>query len=333
MGTRLSKNKGGFLYLESPREQLMKMLVEKTLAAGHTLSFKEVSEDPDMVTPNTYAFYFGSFSEAAETAWKKARAPQRQVSARNPKNGIAIPNSQKPSFGRTDQTVQNYTIKNPLTNRSSGEEIRHSATEPPQTKYRHDEAIGVTSKKPFFNPKSRTSKYTYEKARDLIVSFYKENNRVPTRTDIDSDSTLPCWTTLYRLLGPMSKWDEIVTSALKKEQTEMGELASGKEHSKTDDSAVTKEHPKTDDSAVAKEHPKTDDNIVQEKQATSTKTTSSATPSEPNHLSSTTESVSSAITAKPIINTKYHWEGDILQVEVRVVKPGKSRPVYVTLSV
>ena len=48
MGTQITKNKGGYLYLDSPREQLMKMLVEKTLATGHRLSFKEVSKDSEM---------------------------------------------------------------------------------------------------------------------------------------------------------------------------------------------------------------------------------------------------------------------------------------------
>ena len=71
MGIQLSKTRGGYLSLENPKKQLMKMLIDKTRDVGHLLSFREACEDPNMIDPNNYAFYFGSFREAAELAWRK----------------------------------------------------------------------------------------------------------------------------------------------------------------------------------------------------------------------------------------------------------------------
>ena len=74
------KNNGDKLSTNSPEKDLMDLLVDRTISAGHMLSFKEASEDPEMVKPNSYAFYFGSFSDAARTAWYKAKANLTKLS-------------------------------------------------------------------------------------------------------------------------------------------------------------------------------------------------------------------------------------------------------------
>lgn len=73
MGTYLPRNDGSQFFSNNPREDLIGKLVEKTISAGHLLTFEETSDDPKMFRPNSYAFYYGSFGEAAQTAWRKAK--------------------------------------------------------------------------------------------------------------------------------------------------------------------------------------------------------------------------------------------------------------------
>ena len=68
------KNNGGIFPISSYEKteyEMMKHLVEKTKAAGHQLTFKEASVDPDMIQPNEFprCTYFHSFDEAANAAW------------------------------------------------------------------------------------------------------------------------------------------------------------------------------------------------------------------------------------------------------------------------
>ena len=53
---------------------MLNKLIEKSYAAEHLLTFEEASEDPRMIPPNSYAFYYGSYREAAQIAWQKAKA-------------------------------------------------------------------------------------------------------------------------------------------------------------------------------------------------------------------------------------------------------------------
>lgn len=65
-----SKNNGELFGVTDPKKDLLDLLVKKTMQCGHMITFDEASADPDMVKPNSYAFYFGSYSVAAEKAWK-----------------------------------------------------------------------------------------------------------------------------------------------------------------------------------------------------------------------------------------------------------------------
>lgn len=107
MGVQLSKNNGGYLYLNNPKEQLMEMLVSKTRDIGHMLSFREACEDPEMIAPNNYAFYFGSFNEATKRAWKEAQAPRPAIDTSE--SGKTIPNSKKPP--KKDKSPPSINLK------------------------------------------------------------------------------------------------------------------------------------------------------------------------------------------------------------------------------
>lgn len=67
-------NNGNSRNYTNPKKGLLDLLVRKTISAGHMLTFKEASMDPEMVEPNNFAFYFGSFSESAQKAWREAQA-------------------------------------------------------------------------------------------------------------------------------------------------------------------------------------------------------------------------------------------------------------------
>lgn len=251
MGVHLAKNKGGYVYLENPKEQLMEMLVDKTLALGHLLSFREACEDPELIDPNNYAFYFGSFGEAAKIAWKRATNPQRGNKPTDSK--IELPPSSNTHQGGFNQTRNKHPQK----------------------------------------PRSRTGKYTYREIKKLLVDFYKENDRLPKQAEVMSNPNMPCWATLYRILGDREEWYRIVKAELEKEeslQLHKDEPASQGDTTLTEEQMGVFEDSSSSPSAIG-------------------------------------------LTIKPIINAKYHWEGDILQVEFRVVKPGNARPVYITLSV
>ena len=72
MGIRIELNDGTYFLSDNPKEELMNILVKKTTEAGHLLTFDEANSDLTMIQPNFYAFYYGSFSEAAQIAWKRA---------------------------------------------------------------------------------------------------------------------------------------------------------------------------------------------------------------------------------------------------------------------
>ena len=67
----LDKNNGGAIQTENPQKDLMELLIKKTKELGHIVSFSEAKADPEMVQPNTYAYYFDSFGKAAKRAWDR----------------------------------------------------------------------------------------------------------------------------------------------------------------------------------------------------------------------------------------------------------------------
>lgn len=55
--------------MSSIRQQLFDILVKKTKELGREVTFQEMEEDPGMPSPNDYAFYYGSFSNATKVAY------------------------------------------------------------------------------------------------------------------------------------------------------------------------------------------------------------------------------------------------------------------------
>ena len=365
MGIQLGKSKGGYVFLENPREELMEMLVNKTRAVGHMVSFKEASEDPDLVDPNNFAFYYGSFSEAAAIAWRKVSKPKpHNVEASSAGTAITSTSSNKDAL-RGKATTQKPLI---YTNLSIHKEVEpmHQSEQihaKPNSDKKEAEAKQLTANRtdesPIIKHKGRPNKYNYENTIKLVVDFYKKSGRLPKPIEASSYYELPSWGTLCRILGSREKWDQIVQAEL---QAEILPPANNDESDSQDDtipvaesSATTKSSddepsatisPKglgdtessNDESAPAPTaEPATTEPVTVEPATTessddeSAATISTTEPVVTEPLKN--EVVVSASPEEPFIGIKYDWNGNMLQVTVKVIKPGHTRPVYVTLSV
>ena len=175
------KNNGDKFSTEKPEEDLLSLLIEKTKACGHMLTFAEASADPEMVQPNSYAYYFGSFSEAAKIAWRRARTSISDLS------------------GLTEQGVKTVEAL---------KKIRQITGEP----YRRE--VNWMSEFQEKGHKGKGARYTIEEVKEALVSFYNRTGKLPGQNDTKKyDSGLPSWGTLTRFLGPKSGWKAIIGGA------------------------------------------------------------------------------------------------------------------------
>ena len=78
----LLKKDGGWSELKSLRGELFEKLIQKTKELGRRVSFSEMRDDPSMPDPNQFAFYYGSFANAAERAFSEYVSAEK-----NTKNG------------------------------------------------------------------------------------------------------------------------------------------------------------------------------------------------------------------------------------------------------
>lgn len=171
-------NNGNKFGTESPEEDLMKLLVEKTISVGHMLSFNEASEDPEMVRPNSYAFYFGSFSEAARTAWFRAKSMMGDSLSRLTEQGYKLAKN----LGKSHCATKNRTRKE----------------------------VDLVSGTQNGEHKGKGSRYTIKEVQEALIAFYGRTGKLPTQNDITYDSGLPSWGTLIKFLGPKTNWIDII---------------------------------------------------------------------------------------------------------------------------
>lgn len=68
--------------MKSLRDELFEKLMQKTKELGRRVSFSEMRDDPSMPDPNQFAFYYGSFANAAERAFSEYVSAEK-----NTKNG------------------------------------------------------------------------------------------------------------------------------------------------------------------------------------------------------------------------------------------------------
>ena len=226
MGARISRNKGGYLYMSNPKEQLMEMLVDKTLSVGRMVTFKEASEDPGMVCPNNYAFYFGSFDEAAKLAWNKAKNLQQRSGISDSSAAKSIPVISKPLD--SNKAHENYKLKS-FKRSSIGEKKDTQDSITPEGNKPSRELIEEA--RPHIvethSNIGRPREYDYEKVKDLVVSFYKEHGRFMTRSEVSTrGGEFPSWATIYNYLGPRSKWIDLVPQFTREEVAQRNKSSS-----------------------------------------------------------------------------------------------------------
>lgn len=177
----LNKNNGDKFSTENPEKDLMDLLIEKTKTLGHMLTSTEASEDPEMVQPNNYAFYFGSFSEAAKIAWRRAKPPSSSS------GGLT-------EYGR--KVVEALRKTRQLTGKPYRREVNW------MSEFQEREHRG------------KGARYTVEEVKKALVDFYNRTGKLPNQNDTRKyDSGLPSWGTLTRFLGPKSGWMAIVDGA------------------------------------------------------------------------------------------------------------------------
>ena len=78
-------NNGNLILTDNMRKTLKEVIEDATRRAGHILSFDDAKKDPLMIPPNEYPYYFGSFSVAAEKAWRVVRLEQNVAGAVAPR--------------------------------------------------------------------------------------------------------------------------------------------------------------------------------------------------------------------------------------------------------
>lgn len=214
MSERISfdRNNGEKFFSEKPEIDLMKQLVERTISAGHMLSFKEASEDPEMVQPNRYAFYFGSFSKAARIAQSMAEAtllkkPPPDLNFGDSKKHIRVVAKLPP---KPSQVIDSL----PET------EVRQMDETQPKGKNR------------------RTKRYSVFEVKELLMDFYKQKGRLPTQKEVVSRQyNLPNINTIHKYFGPKKDWEAILLNGVIPQDPHEGqELAPP-----TPDEPITKE--------------------------------------------------------------------------------------------
>ena len=171
------KNNGEKFSTENPERDLMDLLIEKTKILGHMLTFTEASEDPEMVQPNNYAFYFGSFGEAAKIAWRRAKPPDSSP------DGLT-------EYG--SKVVEALRKTRQLTGKPYRREVNWMS----EFKERKRRVKGV--------------RWTMQEARDALSEFYKQFDRLPSQEDVKHSDILPSWGVLAKYLGPKSEWQAII---------------------------------------------------------------------------------------------------------------------------
>ena len=172
------KNNGDRLSTDNPKKDLMALLVERTEKLGHMLSFAEATEDPEMVQPNNYAFYFGSFGEAAKIAWRKAKLPNKSS------DGLT-------EYGR--KVVESLRKTRQLTGKPYRREVNW---------------MSELQKREY---KGKNARYNVETVKESLVDFYNRTGRLPNQSDTRKyDSGLPSWGTMIKFLGPKKSWIAVV---------------------------------------------------------------------------------------------------------------------------
>ena len=199
----LNRNDGGkFCVGDDPKGMMMKLLVKKTIAAGHVLTFNEAKNDPEMIEPNSYAYYYGSFAEAAKEAWGIATKHQPELE-HSRSSWVLIPNTR---VGRPDDADSKH-FNLPTKKLSPSEELLKQQARIERKRCRQ------------LAREDARKEREESKRRNLLIwltNYYKQNGALPTQLDVRRDRSLPTWYMLTKWLGSKADWLALVEEELAK---------------------------------------------------------------------------------------------------------------------
>ncbi len=191
-------NGESFFVGEDAKTAIYDLLVEKTRELGHKMSFKEACDDPEMVYPNQYAYYFGSFGKAAEMAWREAQDGTEDNDDDDDECIVKISSAK----------LEEMKIR-----QEKGQKKDKPRERPPRflswpkrrTEVGNNKASTPRKSPDDLNP--LRVKYGKEKAIEILSEFYQEHDRMPTVAECRLRvHGLPSDETLRQYFGTRKEW-------------------------------------------------------------------------------------------------------------------------------
>lgn len=297
------KNNGDKYSTEKPEEDLMNLLVEKTKALGRMLTFADASNDPEMVQPNNYAYYFGSFGQAAEIAWRRARS------------------SNSSSSGLVEQRRKPAEATKP---------IYQISKEPCRKEVNCMDVVQEEKQR-----KGKGARYTAKEVKSALVAFYNRTKRLPSPKDAQKyDSGLPSWGTMIKFLGPKAGWQAIIEGS---EASPSEDVTTPRETPSAEGTpaaeTVAADSVETSEEAIVTEKPV--------KQAE--KASEDSTPPQDDYDNAEEMSEGCGRSSEKSIHVQQNEDirveahsqkqGGIAKFELKVTLPDREKPIFITLAV
>lgn len=245
--------------MESQKEELFKKLYQKTAELGRQVTFSEMSEDQAMPSPNNYAYYYGSFTEAAKEAYQTftrgdelvavsevkgvremSKKPARTLSPERTEAVISeivdmfiVADGEMPS-ARAIKKNRFISEEEVAILRKNGEiresSIRRMAEERSGKKFltpeeRRKKAIVEKKEVAKMEEKKerRGIRYTPEEATEKLRKACREARHVLTQAEVkglSEDGVVPGWVTLQKQVGPWFLWGEMFNVPFSNEKQE-----------------------------------------------------------------------------------------------------------------
>lgn len=271
-------NNGKQAFFEVPEEGLMQLLTKKTATMGRLLTREEVKSDPEMAPPNTFAFYFGSFGEAANKAWRMVRTHQ-------------MPLGNGEQFGR--RSIAQGTMPRPVTRkpfRLPAPKEKASAPVPAELD------APVNSQR--INQQETSQQ---DKIITQLTEYYLKHHKLPSKNDRDCDPNLPSYTTIHRCIGPKRDWLIVIRRKIASDPKLSERFTASTDAKKTSTDVTT---------GVARSERTSGAGLVPQ--------------SKPSEAAGQDKDVH--------VETSYQVDDDNYIVKMKIVLPGREKPILVTVS-
>lgn len=194
-------NGENFFVGEDAKTAIYNLLTEKTKNLDHKMSFKEACDDPEMVHPNQYAYFFGSFDKAAEMAWREA-----QSSTEDDDDIVIKVSSAKLEEMRARQKARKGQEKEKPQRKPTNYLSWAQRSSPWENRKKVRE-----QKKPPSNPDPSRVKYDRNEVIKNLSEFYYKYGGLPTVAECNLGMhNLPSDTMMRQLFGTRDHWLEII---------------------------------------------------------------------------------------------------------------------------